>query len=210
MMSTAANPIARDQPGGSWHIGFVIQRIKACLNGGRAFPAAPADLAREAAGAVAAGAEAIHLHPRDAAGRESLHAADVGAALIAVRAACPGIPVGVSTGLWITAGDAHRRAALIAGWRELPDFASVNVHEEGFTDLVRLLASMQVGVEAGVWAPDEVDALARLPLLRVLIEVVGTPAARAVPAADAILGRLDAAVTAASACCTARRTPAGR
>ncbi|MET3423504.1 uncharacterized protein (DUF849 family) [Actinoplanes tereljensis] len=170
-----------------------IRRIKACLNGGRPFPASPADLAAEAVAAVKAGAEAVHVHPRDAAGAESLAAADIGAAVTAIRAACPGIRVGVSTGVWMTGGDAHRRAALVASWREMPDFASVNVSEPGFTDLVRLLASQGVGVEAGVWHPDEVDALRRLPLERVLIEVLDTPADRAVPAADAILARLDAA-----------------
>jgi len=170
----------------------VIHRMKACLNGGRAFPASPADLAAEAAAAVAAGAEAVHVHPRDAAGRESLTAADVGAALSAIRAACPGIRVGVSTGLWITGGDPHRRAAQIAAWRELPDFASVNAGEQGFLDLVRLLASQGVGVEAGVWRPAEADAVRKLPLERVLIEVIGVPAGHAVPAADEILARLDA------------------
>ncbi|GIM96747.1 3-keto-5-aminohexanoate cleavage protein [Paractinoplanes toevensis] len=171
----------------------MIRRIKACLNGGRPFPASPADLAAEAAAAVQAGAEAVHVHPRDPAGAESLAPADIGAAVAAIRAACPGIRVGVSTGLWMTGGDAHRRAALIASWREMPDFASVNVGEEGFAELVRLLASKGVGVEAGVWRPEEADAVRRLPLERVLIEVLDTPASRAVEAADAILARLDTA-----------------
>jgi uncharacterized protein (DUF849 family) len=179
-----------------WHIGGVIRRVKACLNGGRPAPIAPvtpAELAAEAAAAVAAGAEALHVHPRDAAGRESLSADDVGAALTAIRRTVPGIRVGVSTGLWITAGDPRRRAAQIAAWRDLPDFASVNVGEEGFADLVRLLASQRIGVEAGVWRPAEADALHRLPLERVLVEVIDTPAADAVPAADAILTALDVA-----------------
>jgi uncharacterized protein (DUF849 family) len=171
----------------------MIRRIKACLNGGRAFPATPAELAAEAVAAVGAGAEAVHVHPRDAAGRESLAAADIGAAVAAIRAACPGVPVGVSTGLWMTGGDAGRRAELVAAWREKPDFASVNVREEGFADLVRQLAAAGVGVEAGVWAPGHADAIAGLPLLRVLIEVIGAAADDAVPAADAILARLDAA-----------------
>ena len=88
----------------------VIRRLKACLNGKRsqdenpAVPVTPAELARDAAAAVAAGAEAIHLHARGPDGAESVRAADVGAAVAAVRAACPGTPVGVSTGLWITTG----------------------------------------------------------------------------------------------------------
>jgi uncharacterized protein (DUF849 family) len=55
-----------------------IERVKACLNGGRrrdehpAVPVTAAQLAASASAAVAAGAEAIHLHPRDEGGAESL------------------------------------------------------------------------------------------------------------------------------------------
>ena len=165
--------------------------IKACLNGARPRPATPAELAAEAVAAARAGAVAVHVHPRDATGRESLAAADIGAAVSAVRAARPGLPVGVSTGIWMTGGDAPLRSALIDSWVVRPDFASVNVHEEGFADLVRRLDAAGIGVEAGVWTPADADALAGLPLLRVLVEVVDTTADDAVPAADAILRRLD-------------------
>jgi len=171
----------------------MIKRIKACLNGDRPSPATPGELAVAAAGAVAAGAEALHLHPRDARGRESLAAADVAAAVTAVRAACPGVPVGVSTGLWMTGGDARRRADLVRGWTVRPDFASVNAGEEGSGELAALLGAAGVGVEAGVWQPGEVDAVPGLRPVRVLIEIIGTPAGRAVAAADAVLARLDAA-----------------
>jgi len=92
-----------------------IERIKACLNGSRrraehpAVPIIPTELAREAAGAVAAGAEAVHLHPRSGSGAESLAGGAVAAAVAAVRQACPGTPVGVSTALWIAGGDAAAR-----------------------------------------------------------------------------------------------------
>ena len=165
--------------------------IKACLNGARPAPASPADLAAEAVAAARAGAQAVHVHPRDPSGRESLAAGDIGAAVAAIRAARPGLPVGVSTGIWMTGGDARRRSALVASWVVRPDFASVNVHEDGFADLVRRLHAAGVEVEAGVWTPAGADALAGLPLLRVLVEIVGTPAAEAVRAADAILHRLD-------------------
>jgi len=169
-----------------------IRRIKACLNGGRSepfVPRRPAELSASATGAVAAGAEAVHLHPRDAAGRESLAAQDIGPAVRAVRAA--GVPVGVSTGLWMTGGDAARRFELVAAWATLPDrpdFASVNVSEDGYDDLVTLLAGMGVAVEAGVWSP--ADAARVGPADRVLVEVIGAAAPEAVPAADAILARL--------------------
>jgi uncharacterized protein (DUF849 family) len=186
-------------------MGAGIQRMKACLNGQRsrddhqAVPVTPGELAASAAGAVAAGAEAVHLHPRGADGRESLRAADVGAAVAAVRQACPGVPVGVTTGLWVTGGDAAARRAAVAGWAALdaagrPDFASVNVFEAGAAALPGLLAGMGIGAEAGVWTPEDTrflvggpTALRGGPWLRVMVEISGVPAAGAVAAADAVL-----------------------
>jgi uncharacterized protein (DUF849 family) len=183
-----------------------IQRMKACLNGQRAHddhPAVPvttAELAVAAAGAVAAGAEAVHLHPRDDAGRESLLAADVGAAVAAVRQACPGTPVGVTTGLWVTGGDADARRAAVAGWVALPaegrpDFASVNLGEAGAAELPGLLAGAGIAAEAGVWSAADAGRLAAAGpdgrWLWVMVEISGVSAAGAVPAADAVLRRLD-------------------
>ena len=173
----------------------VIRRLKVCLNGKRsqadcaAVPVTPAELARDAAAAVAAGAEAIHLHARGPDGAESVRPDDVGAAVAAVRAACPGTPVGVSTGLWITRGDARARHAAVAGWSRLdaaarPDFASVNVCEEGWAGVARVLGKAAIGVEAGVWSAADVPVLAAAaaglpqPPLRILVEVMGEPAPR--------------------------------
>jgi len=168
--------------------------LKACLNGRRdradhpAVPVTPAELASEAAAAVAAGAEAVHLHARGPAGAESVQAADVGAAVAAVRQACPGTPVGVSTGLWITGGDPAARQAAVAGWAGLaatqrPDFASVNVSEADWAELTRTLARAGIGIEAGVWSVADAQALAAEPglpsLLRVMVEVSGAPGSSA-------------------------------
>lgn len=180
----------------------VITRIQASLNGGRAaeehpaVPVTPAQLAAAAAGAVAAGAEAVHIHPRDADGAESLAAADVGAAVEAVRASCPGIPVSVSTGLWMTGGDVAQRRAAVAEWAGLPaarrpDLASVNAGEGGFAELVAVLAGAGVLAEAGVWSPADAEVLPGVPVGRVLVEVLHTPEERAIAAADRILARLD-------------------
>ncbi len=52
--------------------------IKACLNGGAtraehpSVPQTPDELAAEASAAVSTGAGAVHLHPRDASGAETL------------------------------------------------------------------------------------------------------------------------------------------
>ncbi len=184
-----------------------IRRIKACLNGRRdpaehpAVPVTPAQLAAAAAGAVSAGAEAVHLHPRDAAGRESLRAADVGLAVSAVRAACPGTPVGVTTGLWVT-GDVLIRRDEVISWADLepeqrPDFASVNVSEQGWQELTAILADAGIGAEAGVWSAADAAAVAgsgpAAEWLRILVEVTGATSASATIRADEILDVLYAA-----------------
>jgi uncharacterized protein (DUF849 family) len=184
----------------------VIERIKVCLNGRRtraehpAVPVTPGEMATAAAGAVAAGAEAVHVHPRGGDGAESLRAEDVGAAVTAVRRSCPGVPVGVTTGLWVTGGDWRLRERLVAGWTALPpaerpDFASANVSEDGFADLVEALEGAGIEVEVGVWSPADAEALAAQRRAagwpRILVEVLGAPAEDAATAADAILTRLD-------------------
>jgi uncharacterized protein (DUF849 family) len=136
--------------------------LVAALNGGttraehRAVPVTPAELAAEAKAAAAAGAEALHLHPRDSAGAQTLEPDDVLAAVAAVRAAT-GLPVGVTTGIWTVAGDVARRLALVAGWTgpDRPDFASINLNEPGTQGLADLLTSRGIRIEAGVWTPDD-------------------------------------------------------
>jgi uncharacterized protein (DUF849 family) len=184
----------------------VIERIKVCLNGRRgqaehpAVPVTAGELAASAAAAVAAGAEAVHLHARGADGLESLRAEDVAAGVAAVRAACPGVPVGVSTGLWICDGDADLRRSMVDGWVAIPapqrpDFASANVGEAGFAELVAVLGDAGIAVEAGVWSVADAEVLAGSGAggwVRILVEVIAEPAARAVPVADEILAGLDA------------------
>ncbi len=184
-----------------------IWRIKACLNGGRdpaehpAIPVTPAQLAAAAEGAVSAGAEAVHLHPRGGDGRESLRAADIGAAVRAVRAACPGTPVGVTTGLWVT-GDVLTRRDEVIAWADLepaqrPDFASVNLSEDGWQELAAILADAGIGAEAGVWSAADAEAVAgsgpSARWLRILVEVTGATSASATSQADEILDVLYAA-----------------
>ena len=114
--------------------------LQAALNGpfGKdhhpTLPVSVQELARDGAACVAAGAQAIHLHPRDADGAERLDAQVVDAVVAAVRDAC-GVPVGVSTGAWIEP-DLERRLELIAGW-SAPDYASVNLSEDGAAETMR-------------------------------------------------------------------------
>ena len=117
-----------------------------------------------------------------------------------MRAACPGTGVGVSTGLWITGGDQRARRAAVAGWADLddaarPDFASVNVSETGWTELIAALHAAGIEVEAGVWSVADARALAAFRpgdrLARILIEISGGPAETATDRADQILAELD-------------------
>lgn len=155
-------------------------------------PVSAAELARDAAACVAAGARAFHVHPRDPDGRERLEAEVVDAVVAEVRTAC-GVPVGVSTGAWIEP-DLKRRLALIGRWRE-PDYASVNVSEEGAADVMQALLAAGVGVEAGVWTVDDVERLAATGLAdrvtRVMIEPVDVSATDAVPLVAAIHEELE-------------------
>jgi uncharacterized protein (DUF849 family) len=130
-----------------------VTRVQACLNGSRprgAHPALPLDgaaLADAARTCAAAGATSVHLHPRDAAGAETLDGAVVDATVLAVRRACPGIGIGVTTGAWILP-DASTRLLAVREW-SAPDFASVNLSEDGAAAVMAALLERGIGVEAG-------------------------------------------------------------
>jgi uncharacterized protein (DUF849 family) len=173
--------------------------LQAALNGPLTkadHPAAPItgdELARDARACVEAGAGAIHMHPRDGDGQESLHADVVNAVVRQVRAAC-GVPIGVSTGAWIEP-DLRKRLALISEWTE-PDYASVNVSEDGSFEVMRALRERGIGVEAGVWTPEDARALNEADvddtLTRILIEPVDADPATAVALVATIREQLDA------------------
>jgi uncharacterized protein (DUF849 family) len=143
-----------------------------------AIPITPSQQACQAAIAITAGARAIHVHPRDSTGRESLECSNIAATLEAIRTACPGTPVGVSTGAWIVP-EIDRRLALIDQWKMLPDFASVNFHEPGAEKTCRLLLEKGVQVEAGIWNHQAAYLFQQSGLssqcLRILIEPAQEP-----------------------------------
>jgi uncharacterized protein (DUF849 family) len=101
------------------------------------------------------------------------------------------LPVGVSTGAWIEPDPAARVNA-IGSWTVLPDFASVNAHEQGAAPVAAALHQRGVGVEAGLWTADAVAAYLawRTPCQRVLLEVMEPDAAAAIANAQRMLGRL--------------------
>lgn len=174
--------------------------LQVCLNGARSprehfhLPVRPEELAKAAAGSVAAGASEIHLHPKTPDGADSLDPHLVAATLRAVRAAAPGIPVGVTTGAW-TAPDHTDRIRAIRAWTLLPDHASVNWHETGADDVAAALLERGIGVEAGIYSGTDGDrrflsSPHRERVLRVLAEVTDVTARGAANTAEALLERL--------------------
>jgi uncharacterized protein (DUF849 family) len=171
--------------------------VQAALNGGTtraehpAVPLTPADLAAEGRAAADQGARALHLHPRDAAGAQTLDPDHVLAAVAATRAAT-GLPVGVTTGIWTVSGDVARRLDLVARWTgpDRPDYASINMNEPGTAALADLLTSLGIQIEAGVWTPADARLLGaaafRDRILRVLMEPVArNPTGAVATAAEA-------------------------
>lgn len=168
--------------------------VKACINGARTpdehpnLPVTPEQLAAEAVAVHRAGARAVHMHPKDGEGVDSLEGAHVDAAVAAVRHALPGLPLGVTTGYWALP-DVQRRYEAIESWTVLPDFASVNWHEPGSPELARLLLSRGLGVEAGIFHAEAARSWAASDVaqhcMRVMIEL---GADGDVDSADELLG----------------------
>ena len=154
--------------------------LQACLNGGRnrdfhpALPLSADELAADAKAVIAAGAQQIHLHVRGNNGKESLHPDDVARTLAAVRAAVPGVPLGLSTGWWIPP-KGRARQEHIRAWQTLPDYVSINLIEEDSAEVIDLALSKGIGVEAGIWSPADAGKFIAHPdagrCLRVLIEI---------------------------------------
>jgi uncharacterized protein (DUF849 family) len=177
--------------------------IKACINGARTpdqhpnLPVTPDQLAAAAVAAHQAGAQAVHMHPKAADGRDSLEPAAVDAAVAAVRAAAPGLPLGVTTGFWALP-DAEARKRAVQGWTVLPDFASLNWHEPGSPELAEVLLGRGLGVEVGLFHAEAAASWAESDIakhcMRVMIELQGH---EDVAVADDMLARVRAVGSAA-------------
>jgi uncharacterized protein (DUF849 family) len=175
--------------------------LQAALNGPYtkdehpAMPITAAELAADARACVAAGAGAIHLHPRNRWGEETLDPEVIDATVREVRQAC-GVPVGVSTGAWIEP-DHGLKLEYIRAWSE-PDYASVNVSEDGWQEVVRALRGAGIGVEAGVWSEQDARALMEsglaTDLTRILIEPVEADPAQAVALVAALRSEVTGSV----------------
>lgn len=172
--------------------------LQVCLNGALSksgylgVPVSADELARDAAACVAAGAGSVHLHPRDPEGRERLDRDVVDNVVRVVRDTC-GAPISVSTGAWIEP-DRARRIDLISEWRE-PDFATVNVCEDGAGDAMDALLAAGVRIEAGIWSVEDVERLLATGfadrVARILVEPVDVAPVHAVEVVNAIHAALD-------------------
>lgn len=154
--------------------------LQSCLNGGRdrefhpAIPYTPEELAQAAKEVVAAGAQCLHVHPRAEDGAESLHPDIVAKTLKAIRAAVPGVPVGLTTGWWVPP-TGRARQDHIRDWYAVPDYVSVNLAEEDAPEVITLALQMGIGVEAALWSTEDAEHFVSLTTaprcLRILIEM---------------------------------------
>jgi uncharacterized protein (DUF849 family) len=166
--------------------------LQAALNGDRdhpALPRTPEELASEARASVDAGARVLHLHPYDDDGRQTFEAEACAAAIRAVRAVCPGIPISLSTSDEIEP-DPERRRSLVAGWTELPELVTANQGEEGILDLCAVLIERGVGIEAGLLSLADAHAFAASGMasqcVRAMVEPLGEEPEAALAEAEAI------------------------
>ena len=160
--------------------------LQAALNGDRIHPAAPrspAAIAEAARAALDAGAQSVHVHAFDDAGRETLDGAACAKVLRAVRALCPGAPISLTTSATIEA-DPGERLRMVAAWGEMPDLVTANQGEPGIGALCDLLLSRGVGIEAGLLTTADARAFVRSGVAgrcrRVLIEPLDEDADAAV------------------------------
>lgn len=150
--------------------------LQVALNGDRQHEAVPKSA--EAIGVVAeasvkAGAQSVHVHAYDDIGRETLNAAECGAAVRAIRERCPGVPISLTTSATIIA-DPIKRLAVVRSWTEFPELVTANQGETGIVELSEWLLSRGVGIEAGLLSPADARTFVASPLRdrcrRVLIE----------------------------------------
>ncbi len=175
--------------------GAMSPPLSVALNGSRsstehpAIPRSPQELTKEARASVEARAQIVHLHAYDPSGTETLAAGPCAAALRAVRAACPGVPISLTTSAGIEP-DPARRLKLIAAWTELPDLVTANQGEEGILELCEHLMQRGVGIEAGLLSLGDAHAFVRSGMadrcVRALVEPLNTDSENAVAHAAAI------------------------
>jgi uncharacterized protein (DUF849 family) len=150
--------------------------LQAALNGDRIHPAAPRNptaIAEAARASVDAGAQSVHVHAFEDAGRETLDGAACAKVLRAIRALCPETPISLTTSAAIVE-DPRERFSIVEAWEEMPDLVTANQGEPGIVELCELLLSRGVGLEAGLLSIEDAQAFVLSGLAarcrRILIE----------------------------------------
>jgi uncharacterized protein (DUF849 family) len=110
-----------------------------------------------------AGADGVHLHVRDQGAAETLDPAAVNETCRRVRAAARDaghvVEIGLTTGAWIVP-DLSERIAMIREWEGV-DCATVNLSEAGFERVMSAMVDVGIGIDVGLWAPQEMAILIR-------------------------------------------------
>jgi uncharacterized protein (DUF849 family) len=121
------------------------------------------EIRNDVAACTRAGARSFHIHTRDEAGAESLSPADVSRMVAAARQGAKDagteVEVGLTTGAWIVP-DLRTRLSMIAGWEDV-DCATVNISEEGFEQVMAVMLEAGIGIDAAVWAMEDVHRFER-------------------------------------------------
>src|SRR5215469_12506335 len=134
--------------------------LQVALNGDRVHAAAPRNpsaIAVAASACVDAGAQSVHVHAFDQAGRETLDGGCCAEVLEQIRIACPGTPISLTTSAAIVR-DSRERFRIVESWQQMPDLVSANQGEPGILELCELLLSRGVGIEAGLLSMEDARA----------------------------------------------------
>ncbi len=120
-----------------------------------------------------AGANSLHVHVFDRAGKETLDGQACGEVLRAIRQRCPSTPISLTTSATIIP-DPRERLRVVAAWDVLPDLVTANQGEPGIVELCELLLARGVEIEAGLLSLSDARAFVASGLApccrRVLIE----------------------------------------
>ena len=135
------------------------------------------EIATDAAACQRAGAASVHLHPRRPRdGTETLAADAHDAVVAAVRRAAPGLEISCSTQEQIDLGGLPDRHAAVRAWRTPPDLVTLNLSEDGVTELGNTLLDRGVGIEAGLFTLADAETFLAMPwaaqVHRVMVEVI--------------------------------------
>jgi len=95
------------------------------------------------------GYNVFHIHCYDREGNESLKPEDVSELVKVIRNISSQIKIGISTGNWIEP-DLEKRIKMIEDWKDIPDFASVNMIENDAIEVSKALIKKGVLIEAGL------------------------------------------------------------